>query len=148
MTDKTMSQFLPADIFLKSSVIEKNPDMSFRELVAEYFGVSPEDIISIRRSGDAIGWDIDIEGLEDEDDDYQWDLGLEEEEESEWMTPKEMGIAQKMDWSDEEGNEISDREKMRYFMSRDDLYEVDLENGLVRLLPEEDWFPNDEEDLW
>ena len=63
-----------------------------------------------------------------------------------WMTPEDMGIAQKMDWSDDEGNEISDDEKLEYFKFRDDMYEVDEENGLVRLKPEEDWFPEDDEE--
>lgn len=59
--------------------------------------------------------------------------------ESDWMTPEEMGIAQKMDWSDAEGNEISEEEKIEYFKSRPDMYEVNAE-GLVRLLPEDCWF--------
>lgn len=59
--------------------------------------------------------------------------------ESDWITPEEMGIAQKMDWSDEEGNEISDEEKIKYFKSRPDMYEVN-DVGLVRLLPEGCWF--------
>ena len=142
-----MNQFLPADIFLKSAVVEKNPDMSFREVVAEYFGVSPEEITRIRRAKDASGWDITIENMYEpskDDEDYQWDLGPEESEESEWMSPEEMGIAQKMDWSDDEGNEISDEQKLEYFKSRDDMYEVDEENGLVRLKPEDDWFPADD----
>jgi hypothetical protein len=68
----------------------------------------------------------------------------EEMEESVWMTPKNMGIAQKMDWSDDEGNEISDEQKLEYFKSRNDMYEVDEENGLVRLTPEEEWFGDDD----
>ena len=63
-----------------------------------------------------------------------------------WMTPEDMGIAQKMDWSDDEGNEISDEQKLEYFKSRDDMYEVDEENGLVRLKDEEDWFPEEDDD--
>ena len=81
MLDKPMNQFLPADIFLKSAVVEKNPDMSFREAVAEYFGVSPEEITRIRRAKDASGWNITIEGMYEPsvgDEDYQWDLGPEE----------------------------------------------------------------------
>ena len=70
---------------------------------------------------------------------------MEETEESEWMTPEEMGIAQKMDWSDDDTDEISDEEKMEYFKSRPDMYEVDEENGLVRLTPEEDWFEGQED---
>lgn len=66
-------------------------------------------------------------------------------EENEWMTPEEMGIAQKMDWSDNEGNEISNDQKLEYFKSRDDMYEVDEENGLVRLRPEEEWFDDDDD---
>lgn len=136
---------------MKSAVVEKNPDMSFRELVAKFFGVSPEEITRIRRTKDASGWDITIEGMYEpsqEEEDYQWDLGPEEywdeeSEESEWMTPEDMGIAQKMDWSDDNGNEIPDDQKLEYFKSRDDMYEVDEENGLVRLKPEEDWFGDD-----
>ena len=151
MSNKDLSQFLPADIFLKSAVVEKNPDMSFREAVAEFFGVSPEEITRIRRAKGASGWDITIDGIYEpsqEEEDYQWDLGPEEywdedSEESEWMSPKDMGIAQKMDWSDDEGNEISDGQKLEYFKSRPDMYEVDDENGLVRLRAEEDWFPED-----
>lgn len=153
MSDESMSQYLPADLFLKSAVVEKNPDMSFRELVAEFFGVSPEEITRIRRTKDAKGWDITIEGMYEpsqEEEDYQWDLGPEEywdeeSEEPEWMSPKDMGIAQKMDWSDDEGNEISDDQKLEYFKSRNDMYEVDEENGLVRLRPEEDWFEDDDD---
>ena len=66
-------------------------------------------------------------------------------DENEWMTPVEMGIAQKMDWSDDDVDEISDEEKMAYFQSRSDMYDVDMENGLVRLRPESDWFGSDEE---
>lgn len=66
-------------------------------------------------------------------------------EENEWMTPEEMGIAQKMDWSDDRGDDISDEQKLEYFKSRDDMYEVDEENGLVRLRPEEEWFGNDDD---
>ena len=89
MSNKDLSQFLPADLFLKSAVVEKNPDMSFREAVAEFFGVSPEEITRIRRTKDAKGWDITIEGMYEpsqEEEDYQWDLGPEEygdEEDSE-----------------------------------------------------------------
>lgn len=151
MSNKDLSQFLPAGIFLKSAVVEKNPDMSFRELVAKFFGVSPEEITRIRRTKDASGWDITIEGMYEpsqEEEDYQWDLGPEEywdeeSEEPEWMTPKDMGIVQKMDWSDDNGNEIPDDQKLEYFKSRNDMYEVDEENGLVRLKPEEDWFGDD-----
>lgn len=154
MSNKDLSQFLPASVFLKSAVVEKNPDMSFREAVAEFFGVSPEEITRIRRTKDASGWDITIEGMYEpsqEEEDYQWDLGPEEywdeeSEEPEWMTPKDMGIAQKMDWSDNDGNEIPDDQKLEYFRTRDDMYEVDEENGLVRLKPEEDWFPEDDDD--
>lgn len=125
--------------------------MSFRELVAKFFGVSPEEITRIRRTKDASGWDITIEGMYEpslEEEDYQWDLGPEEywdeeSEEPEWMTPEDMGIAQKMDWSDDDGNEIPDDQKLEYFKSRNDMYEVDDENGLVRLRPEEDWFDDD-----
>lgn len=63
-----------------------------------------------------------------------------------WMTLEEMGIAQKMDWLDDDGNEIPDDQKLEYFKSRDDMYEVDEENGLVRLKPEEDWFPEDDDE--
>ena len=164
MSDKPMSQFLTADIFLKSAIVEKNPDMSFREAAAEYFGVSPEEITKVRRAKDASGWDITMEDMYEpsqEEEDYRWDLAQspigiyqwdrgpedweEEAEESEWMSPKDMGIAQKMDWSDDEGNEISDEQKLEYFKSRDDMYEVDDENGLVRLRPEEDWFEDDDD---
>ena len=58
---------------------------------------------------------------------------------ADWITPTAMGIAQKMDWSDAEGNEISDEEKIKYFKSRPDMYEVN-DAGLVRLLPEDCWF--------
>jgi hypothetical protein len=78
MSSKGLSQYLPTDLFLKSAVVEKNPDKSFRELVADFFGVSPEDITKIQRTGDAKGWDIYIQGLYQpslEDEDYQWDLG-------------------------------------------------------------------------
>lgn len=78
MSSKGLSQYLPTDLFLKSAVVEKNPDKSFRELVADFFGVSPEDITKIQRTGDAKGWDIYIRGLHQpslEDEDYQWDLG-------------------------------------------------------------------------
>lgn len=84
MSNKDLSQFLPAEIFLKSAVVEKNPDMSFREVVAEFFGVSPEEIIRIRRTKDALGWDITIEGMNEpsqEEENYQWDLGAEEADE-------------------------------------------------------------------
>ena len=131
MSNEDLSQYLPADLFLKSAVVEKNPDMSFRELVAGFFGVSPEEITRIRRTKDAKGWDITIEGLYEpsQEEDYQWDLGPEEywdeeSEEPEWMSPKDMGVAQKMDWSDDE------------------------ENGLVRLRPEEDWFDDDDQEDW
>lgn len=66
-------------------------------------------------------------------------------EENEWMTPEEMGIAQKMDWSDADGDEISDEEKMAYFQSKSDMYDVDMENGLVRLKPEDDWFDSEDD---
>ena len=142
---------MPASVFLKSAVVEKNPDMSFREAVAEFFGVSPEEITKIRRTKDASGWDITIEGMYEpsqEEEDYQWDLGPEEywdeeSEESEWMTPKDMGIAQKMDWSDDDGNEIPDDQKLEYFKSRNDMYEVDEENGLEASEREEKMTPID-----
>lgn len=57
------NQFLPAEVFFKSSIVEKNPDMSFREAVAKFFGVSPEEITRIRRAKDASGWDITIEDM-------------------------------------------------------------------------------------
>ena len=85
---------------------------------------------------------------EDEDKDLE-DLMIGGEapdtDENEWMTPVEMGIAQKMDWSDDDVDEISDEEKMAYFQSRSDMYDVDMENGLVRLRPESDWFGGEEE---
>lgn len=56
-----------------------------------------------------------------------------------WMTPEEMGIAQKMDWLDVDGNEISEEEKIEYFKSRPDMYEVNAA-GLVRLRHEDYWF--------
>ena len=146
MADNSMSQYIPSSLFFKSKVVEENPDMTFREAMARFLGVEPDEITKIRRTPNAKGWDIFIQGLYQpslEEEDYQWDLN-EEEEESEWMTPEEMGIAQKMDWSDEDGNEISNEQKPAYFRSRDDMYEVDEDTGLVRLLPEEDWFPTDD----
>lgn len=56
-----------------------------------------------------------------------------------WMTPDEMGYAQKIDWSDIDGNDISDEEKIEYFLSKPEMYEVNDE-GLVKLRPEEMWF--------
>lgn len=58
-----MSKFLPADTFLKSTSVERNPDMSFREIVARFFGVSPEEITRIRRAKDASGWEITVEDM-------------------------------------------------------------------------------------
>lgn len=151
MSDKSPSQFLPVELLLKSTIVEKNPDISFREAIAEFFQVSPDEITKIKTSKGAPGWDITIQGMHEpsgEEEDYQWSPDPadweEDSEESEWMSPKDMGIAQKMDWSDDEGNEISDDQKLEYFKSRDDMYEVDEENGLVRLRPEEDWFPEDD----
>lgn len=81
---------------------------------------------------------------EDEENDDLEDLMIGGEapdtDKNEWMTPEEMGIAQKMDWSDDMGDDISDDEKMAYFQSKSDMYDVDMENGLVRLKPEDDWF--------
>lgn len=50
------------------------------------------------------------------------------------MTPDEMGYAQKIDWSDRDGNDISDEEKIEYFLSKPEMYEVNDE-GLVKLRP-------------
>ena len=61
-----MSKFLPADTFLKSTSVERNPDMSFREIAAKFFGVSPEEITRIRRAKDASGWEITI-SIKDEE---------------------------------------------------------------------------------
>lgn len=86
---------------------------------------------------------------EDNEDDDLEDLMIGGEapdtDENGWMTPKEMGIAQKMDWSDDYGDEISDEEKMDYFQSKSDMYDVDMKKGLVRLKPEDEWFGDDEE---
>lgn len=147
---------------------EEQDTMSFRDVIAGILGTKPENIKGMKRSG--LGWRVkavgdmnDLEGImddnvgvlkrlkrsEDEEDDLE-DLMIggetPETDENEWMTPEEMGIAQKMDWSDDMGDDISDDEKMAYFQSKSDMYDVDMENGLVRLKPEDDWFPVDDED--
>lgn len=147
---------------------EEQDTMSFRDVIAGILGTKPEDIKSMKRSG--LGWKVMAVGDMDDlgnildnnvgslkrlkdsdeagytpdnlDDDFMWD---DEEEESEWMTPEEMGIAQKIDWSDADGDEISDDEKMAYFQSKSDMYDVDMENGLVRLKPEDDWFDSEDD---
>lgn len=143
---------------------EEQDTMSFRDVIAGIMRTKPESIKKMKRAG--AGWKVLVSGNIDDllddnadvlkrlkdsdettytpdnlDDDFMWND--EEEEESEWMTPEEMGIAQKIDWSDDMGDEISDEEKMAYFQSKSDMYDVDMENGLVRLKPEDDWFDDD-----
>lgn len=117
--------------------------------------------VEIKRTGDSWeGW-IGANGFklrfnaelwedEDEENNDLEDLMIggetPETDKNEWMTPEEMGIAQKMDWSDDYGDEISHDEKMAYFQSKSDMYDVDMKNGLVRLKPEADWFGDEEDD--
>jgi hypothetical protein len=127
---------------------EEQDTMSFRDVIAGILRTKPENIKSMKRSG--LGWRVKAVGDMDDitytpdnlDDDFMLD---DEEEESEWMTPEEMGIAQKIDWSDDMGDDISDDEKMAYFQSKSDMYDVDMENGLVRLKPEDDWFDSEDD---
>ena len=66
MSDKATVKFLSADTFLKSTTVERNLNISFREIVARFFRVSPEEIIRIRRAKDASGWEITI-SIKDEE---------------------------------------------------------------------------------
>ena len=56
MPNKATVKFLSADTFMKSTAVERNLDISFREIVARFFRVSHEEIIRIRRAKDASGW--------------------------------------------------------------------------------------------
>lgn len=139
--------------------VEGHPQ-PFWKVIAGILGTKVENIKSVKREG--LGYRVEavddmdrllddnakiLKRLKDSDDStYTPDklddnfMRKDEEEENKWMTPKEMGIAQKMDWSDDYGDEISDDEKMEYFRSLSDMYEVDMKNGLVRLKPEAEWF--------
>lgn len=87
MADNSMSQYIPSSLFFKSKVVEENPDMTFREAMASFLGVEPDEITKIRRTPDAKGWDIFIQGLYQpslEEEDYQWDLGEEDYSPDDW----------------------------------------------------------------
>lgn len=135
----------------------------FREILAGILDTETKNIKSFRRDGlgyrvKVVGGMKDLEKIMDKNVDVLKRLkGAEDEEWSDdeedwsgeedgWMTPEEMGIAQKIDWSDENGDDISDEKKMDYFRSKDQMYEVDEEEGKVRLKPEEDWLPSDDQD--
>ena len=60
MSNKITVKFLSADTFMKSTAVERNLNISFREIVARFFRVSPEEITRIRRAKDASGWEITI----------------------------------------------------------------------------------------
>lgn len=141
---------------LQMSEEEQDRVDDFREVLAGILNTKPENIKGFKRSGlgykvKVVGSMEDLEKIMDDNvdvlkrlkggEDEEW----RDEEEGDWMTPEEMGIAQKIDWSDDMGDEISDEEKMAYFQSKGDMYDVDMENGLVRLKPEEDWFPEDDD---
>ena len=142
---------------LQMSEEEQDRVNDFREVLAGILDTKPENIKAFKRSGlgykvKVVGGMEDLEKIMDDNvevlkrlkgaEDEEW----RDEEEGDWMTPEGMGIAQKIDWSDDMGDDISDEEKMAYFQSRGDMYEVDMENGLVRLKPEEDWFPSEDMD--
>jgi hypothetical protein len=146
MSDKLMSQYLPADLFLKSAAVEKNPDMSFREAVAEFFGVSPEEITRIRRTKDAKGWDITIENMYEpslEDEDYQWDLGPEEywdEEDAEESDGKDMN-EHRVVYNEEAGLlsiYLDGKIQGEQEMYGDDYPETEIWKILMEYFPEED----------
>lgn len=70
-------------------------------------------------------------------------IGLEEYE---WISfdvmAEQEGLTQitedgEVKWTDEEGFELTDEEKLDYFKSRDAIYEVDEENNLVRYISKE-----------
>ena len=66
MSNKVRVKFLSVDTFMKCTAVERNPDMSFREIVARLFRVSPEEITRIRRTKDASSWEITI-SIKDEE---------------------------------------------------------------------------------
>ena len=66
MPNKATVKFLSADTFMKSTAVEKNLDISFREIVARFFRVSPEEITRIRRVKNASGWEITVNIKDDE----------------------------------------------------------------------------------
>ena len=66
MSNKVTFNFLSADTFMKSTAVERNLNISFREIVARFFRVSPEEITRIRRAKDASGWEITISIKDDE----------------------------------------------------------------------------------
>ena len=66
MSNKAIVKFLSADTFMKSTAVERNLDISFREIAAKFFWVSPEEITRIRRAKDASGWEITI-SIKDEE---------------------------------------------------------------------------------
>lgn len=45
---------------MKSTAVERNLNISFREIAARFFRVSPEEITRIRRAKDASGWEITV----------------------------------------------------------------------------------------
>lgn len=110
---------------------------AFWKVIAGILGINVENIKEVKRW--KLGYRVEV--VETKDDKGTTSKGLKgANDKNEWMTPKEMGIAQKIDWSDDYGDEISDKEKMAYFRSLSDMYEVDMKNGLVRLKPEAEWF--------
>lgn len=116
--------------------------------------------VDIKRTGNSWeGW-IEANGFKSRFNAELWEDEDEENDEREnlmtdgegadtnkdgWMSPEDMGIAQKIDWADDNGNEISHDEKMAYFQDLSDKYEVDNEKDQVRLKPEEEWFPMDDD---
>ena len=142
---------------LQMSEEEQDRVDDFREVLAGILDTKPENIKAFKRSGlgykvKVVGGMEDLERIMDDNvevlkrlkgaEDEEWSEG----EEGDWRTPREMGIVQKIDWSDDMGDDISDEDKMAYFQSKGDMYDVDMENGLVRLKPEEDWFPSEDQD--
>ena len=66
MPNKVRVKFLSADTFMKSTAVERNLNISFREIVARFFRVSPEEITRIRRAKNASGWEITV-NIKDEE---------------------------------------------------------------------------------